>query len=272
MSHGRRCDAQEAIAIKWPDLPYKGLNYFRESDAPLFTERDRDIRDCGMLIGQFSTRVLLLHGNSGAGKSSFLRAGLVPWLKQQHGAFYFLTEENSEPIFVRSTDDPVYQVHEALRLALERDQQLAGLRPRKFFAAREALSRPPTKDRGQLAKRVVDALSAIALALTPALVLMIDQSEEVFSTGTPNDENKRRLAFFNMLEELCYQKLPLKVIVVMRTEFYGRFSNALGILPRTNVDNFDIGFRQYLLRDLQTKSSLVSVITTADARQRGAGP
>jgi hypothetical protein len=264
----------EARPIKWPAMPYKGLNYFRESDAPLFTERDRDIRDCGMLLGQFSTRILLLHGNSGSGKSSFLRAGLVPWLRQQHGAFYFLADESGETIFVRSTDDPIFQIHEVLRAALDCDQQLSKLSTNELKAAKEELAQPLIKDRDLLAKRVVNALSAIAFSLTPTLVLMIDQSEEVFSTGTPNDEDKRRAAFFSLLEELCYQKLPLKVIVVMRTEFYGRFSNALGILPRTNVENSDIGFRQYLLRDLQTKESLVAVITrpTLDDLERDPNP
>ncbi|MGO4440416.1 nSTAND1 domain-containing NTPase [Rhizobium sp. RAF56] len=252
--------AYDARPIQWPDQPYKGLNFFRESDAPLFTERDFDVRDCGMLLGQFSTRVLLLHGNSGAGKSSFLRAGLVPWLKQQHGAFYFLTDEASELIFVRSTDDPVYQVHEVLRAAFQSDPQLSKLATPDIAAAKQRLSQPAEKDRELLAAKVVEALSAIAMALTPHLVLMIDQSEEVFSAGTPTDEDNRRLAFFNMLEEICFQNLPLKVIVVMRTEFYGRFSNALGILPRTNVENADIGFRQYLLRDLHTRESLVAVI------------
>ncbi|MDI7865293.1 hypothetical protein MRS76_25700 [Rhizobiaceae bacterium n13] len=253
-------ELHEIAPTKWPTRPYKGLNYFRGSDAPLFGERDRDIRDCGMLLCQFSTRVLLLHGNSGAGKSSFLRAGLVPWLRGQHGAFHFLTDQEGEPIFIRSTDDPIARIDETLRIALKHDPLISAIETREMQEARFELEQPPPQNREWLAKRIVSALSAIAHSLTPTLVLMIDQNEEVFSTASLLDEDRRRSAYFDMLEELCYNKLPLKVVVVMRTEFYGRFSNALDIRPHTNIENGNIGFRQYLLRDLQTKESLVAVI------------
>ena len=62
-------------------LPYRGLDFFRENEAPLFVEREKEIDECAQLLTGFGIKILLLQGTSGSGKSSFLRAGLVPRLK-----------------------------------------------------------------------------------------------------------------------------------------------------------------------------------------------
>jgi hypothetical protein len=67
--------------ISWPQYPYKGLNFFSYSDAPLFSQRDGDARACASIVGSAANKLLLIHGRSGAGKSSFLRAGLIPRLE-----------------------------------------------------------------------------------------------------------------------------------------------------------------------------------------------
>jgi hypothetical protein len=32
------------VAASWPKYPYRGLDFYRETDARLFRERDRDIQ------------------------------------------------------------------------------------------------------------------------------------------------------------------------------------------------------------------------------------
>lgn len=62
--------------------PYRGLDFFREEDAPLFFGRD-DIAQ--KLLDKIKTCSLVaLVGNSGTGKSSVVRAGLIPLLRKQH--------------------------------------------------------------------------------------------------------------------------------------------------------------------------------------------
>src|SRR4051794_27343285 len=68
-------------STQWPREPYKGLNYFSAADAPLFGQRETEINDVVALLCSFDTRALLLHGGTGTGKSSFLRAGLCPYLQ-----------------------------------------------------------------------------------------------------------------------------------------------------------------------------------------------
>jgi formylglycine-generating enzyme required for sulfatase activity len=62
--------------------PYRGLNYFQEQDAPLFFGRQYESQK---LLEKIKTSSLIaLVGNSGTGKSSVVRAGLIPLLRKQH--------------------------------------------------------------------------------------------------------------------------------------------------------------------------------------------
>src|SRR5262245_42549777 len=90
--------------------PYRGLNFYREEDAKLFHGRGNDVRDCTALLLGFGVKLLLLQGSSGSGKSSFLRAGLIPHLKSglgegdlsRHRAFFLSTNGG----VIRCTADP----------------------------------------------------------------------------------------------------------------------------------------------------------------------
>lgn len=58
--------------------PYKGLSAFEPEDAPLFRGRDRVV--ASMLASLVHDPLLVVTGSSGAGKSSLVRAGLLPAL------------------------------------------------------------------------------------------------------------------------------------------------------------------------------------------------
>lgn len=68
-------DATRALSVAFP---YKGLVTFRAEDAPLFFGRDDAI---GTLLGRLAhDRFAAVVGTSGSGKSSLVRAGLLPAL------------------------------------------------------------------------------------------------------------------------------------------------------------------------------------------------
>ncbi|MBV6438774.1 MAG: ATP-binding protein [Haliscomenobacteraceae bacterium CHB4] len=58
---------------------YPGLNYFKESQQGQFFGRDDEIEDLQALIA--TEKIVVLFGKSGYGKSSLLRAGVLPRLK-----------------------------------------------------------------------------------------------------------------------------------------------------------------------------------------------
>jgi len=61
--------------------PYKGLESFDESDRLLFYGRDRVIRE--MQARASTARLLVVSGPSGTGKSSVVKAGLLPVLREE---------------------------------------------------------------------------------------------------------------------------------------------------------------------------------------------
>ncbi len=74
--------AAAAGATRLADLehPWLGLESFRESTRAFFFGRDAEIAELGLrLRGQ---RLLTLYGRSGLGKTSILKAGLIPALRQ----------------------------------------------------------------------------------------------------------------------------------------------------------------------------------------------
>src|SRR5256714_1445872 len=71
-----------ASLVSTASRPYKFLDYYTEQDARLFFGREQEVEAiCSQILAH---RSFILHGRSGVGKSSILRAGLTPKLKAQH--------------------------------------------------------------------------------------------------------------------------------------------------------------------------------------------
>ena len=62
--------------------PYKGLNPFLESDAVDFHGRDRLVQELVDELTDPGRTVLAVVGPSGSGKSSVVRAGLIPAIRE----------------------------------------------------------------------------------------------------------------------------------------------------------------------------------------------
>src|SRR4029079_196363 len=96
----------------WPKEPYKGLAFYGIEDRLLFSGRDRDVDVCIQRLASAETRILLLHGNTGCGKSSFLRAGLIPGLEERGFGYFFLRDAEGSPLFIRCGPDPLGRIAE----------------------------------------------------------------------------------------------------------------------------------------------------------------
>jgi hypothetical protein len=71
-----------SFTVRLPAAPYPGLRPFEKEEWPIFFGRER-MADAvvARLLGQ---RVLVLHGDSGCGKSSLVRAAVLPRLEQEN--------------------------------------------------------------------------------------------------------------------------------------------------------------------------------------------
>ncbi|WP_416974262.1 helix-turn-helix domain-containing protein [Streptomyces sp. 4F14] len=76
-------------AVREPDgdepPPYRGLTRYETGDQHLFFGRDRAAGELGRLVCEH--RLAVLFGASGSGKSSLLRAGLIPRLREAAAAY-----------------------------------------------------------------------------------------------------------------------------------------------------------------------------------------
>ena len=172
--------------------PYKGLKTFESRDKELFFGRDNFITTLVNELEQ--TNLILLLGASGSGKSSVVRAGLIPWLERKYGTGFI------NLIFTPDAD-PFDSFYATL---------LGNYSQKEAKIAREV--------KGETLIKVANNLKQSS----EFWFIFIDQFEELFTTS---DENKRR-EFINGLMKLSQAKLPnLKIMATMRADFFERLSD-----------------------------------------------
>jgi hypothetical protein len=78
-----KCPAKgnEASILPLPSAPYRGIEPFRFIDQPIFSARTGEVRKLVRLITIY--RGIFFYGESGAGKSSLINAGLIPALRDE---------------------------------------------------------------------------------------------------------------------------------------------------------------------------------------------
>jgi hypothetical protein len=170
----------------WPDLPYKGLNYYDLTDISIFAGREDDITRCARLVQLPRTKLLFLPGGTGCGKSSFVRAGLIPFLERREFGYSFVREDEAELMshFVRSTDDPFSRLAEVL-FQLGRTQRTrmtpVGLSTVDLSECIQPDQMNLQRFMGRSPENLLEVLSRFARKIPETLVLIFDQVEEVLT-------------------------------------------------------------------------------------------
>ena len=184
----------EPVAVV--ENPYKGLRPFGEADASDFYGRENLVEEMLGRLGE--NRFLMVVGPSGSGKSSVVRAGLLPALKS--GAL------PGADRWCYATMLPGAHPFAALEAAL-----VHGCRPEL-----ESLHEHFRGDN-------LDLLRAALRVTTDdrsEVVLVIDQFEELFLlTG---DQQVRRRFIRNLIEALEDPHSRFRVVATLRADFYDR--------------------------------------------------
>jgi energy-coupling factor transporter ATP-binding protein EcfA2 len=77
-----RSSGFDALSTARPKYPYPGLRPFEADEWSIFFGRERMVDE---VIDRLAAhRLVLIHGSSGSGKSSLVRAGVLPKLARQH--------------------------------------------------------------------------------------------------------------------------------------------------------------------------------------------
>ncbi|GLF99907.1 nSTAND1 domain-containing NTPase [Streptomyces yaizuensis] len=194
--------------------PYRGLARYEPGDRDMFFGRDPLLRRLTELIA--AHRLVILAGASGSGKSSLLRAGLIPTLQD-------------------FTNAPVRCA--AIRILTP------GPRPSSTHA--HALDPAPVPDPAGTGTRDPDPGAGTATgraaapgAEEPDTVVVVDQFEEVFTLCQDPDERAR---FLDLLLAARAEDSRLRVVVGVRADFYGHCTQHPGLVEVLRTAHLALG-------------------------------
>ncbi len=192
---------QSQIELSETENPYRGLASFDEGDARNFFGRESLIAQLldGLHEQHPLHRTLVVSGPSGSGKSSVVRAGLIPALKA--GAL----AESEQWIYASTVpgSDPFHNLANAIqRVSVRADIDVLELLKSDVSGLSRAIDRCLPNERGC------------------ELFLLIDQFEELFTLCA---DDAVRKAWMNAISHALLEKNSrLRVVFTMRADFLDR--------------------------------------------------
>lgn len=244
-------------SLRWVHgCPYRGLLPFGQGDAEIFYGRERLTAQLAAAAVQRQTDggLIVVAGASGAGKSSLLRAGLLPALAR---GVLVSGSERWPQIAITPTKDPLSEL--ATHLAV-----LGGV---ETGAIRDALAHRP----GESHLAVRQAVLANAMRRSEGtsssdhedmrLVLIVDQFEQIFTLEAGSTHDSERQAFITALCAAAARSVgpnngpSALVVIAVRGDFLDR------CMAYTELVN-----------DLRDGPFLVGPMTDSDLRLAITGP
>lgn len=194
--------------------PYKGLKRFNFSDRQYFFGRDKLIDRLFKAVNENSLTFVL--GASGSGKSSVIRAGLIPELKKS------LISEAFYSFVFTPNQDPFESFYRCL------------LNSEKDYSFTEYEARTVLESATNTLLKVVEELKK----LNEKWLIFIDQFEELFSNC--HDLEKRKNFISGVVSLAKANDSDVRIILAMRSDFLEQFSfyPQLGAIANENNTYF----------------------------------
>lgn len=217
---GRASGKEPGQGARWAGgCPYRGLLPFTEAEADMFYGRERLTAELAGRLSEPSAEMIIVTGASGAGKSSLLRAGLLPALARG------LQVPGSQ-------DWPRIVMTPSRQPLAELAAHLAALGGTSAAAVLEDLSSNPEQAHLAAWQAVITATrhgrEQAAGGTNARLVLIVDQFEEVFTPDRDGIWEQERRAFITALHAASTRpvgphcKPPALVILAVRGDYWDR--------------------------------------------------
>jgi WD40 repeat protein/energy-coupling factor transporter ATP-binding protein EcfA2 len=210
--------------------PFPGLRAFEKDENDLFFGREEQTDE--LLQKLRCHRFLAVVGTSGSGKSSLVKAGLLPAL---HGGYMPEVSSRWRIVEMRPGNNPISNLAKALNTAnvVAKGDQESDMRE---------LILETTLEWGTLG--LVEAVQQAQLEPEENLLIVVDQFEELFrlkQTPERDDVGEEAIAFVKLLLEAAkHPDLSVYVVLTMRSDYLGDCAQFRG-LPETINDS------QYLI-------------------------
>ncbi|NES44091.1 caspase family protein, partial [Moorena sp. SIO2C4] len=194
LSPGHELNLPPAPPLDESKNPYRGLNSFEEEHSQLFFGRTLLVEKLQDFVKTHPLTVVL--GASGSGKSSLVKAGLIPQLKHKN------TDKWSIVSPIRPGETPFQALNKALGEA--------GL---------------PKVELGNKQKTLTQSI-AVWVKNNPKskLLIFIDQSEEIITLC--QDEQERQEFFQQILAAIHGYREQLRVVLSLRSDFEPQIRDA----------------------------------------------
>ncbi len=234
-----------------PPRPYPGLRPFGKNEWPIFFGRERMIDEVvERLIHQ---RLLVVHGDSGCGKSSLIRAGVLPRLEQDsaRGGAQWLT------CVTMPGDEPLGNLASTLATIDGSDD----LDERRLRVRRLVNSGRDGAE--QLAAYVCGAREQY-------VCILIDQFEELFAHAHRRGPQQASL-LIDLLIGLQQLDAPkLFIVLTMRSEFLGACAQFEGFAEAVNRAQYLLPRMEHadLLRAIREPATLYDGEISSELAQR----
>ena len=194
--------------------PFPGLRPFTTEESHLFFGREEQ---CDEVLTRLSThRFVAITGPSGSGKSSFVRCGILPTL---FGGFVSEYGSRWHIIQTKPGNDPFQNLAKGI---LQEDEQYH-LSDKEEKLARETITKTLLESGSH---GLVETIRQTKSPQDTNFLVIIDQFEELFRCQKGETDTSlyadEALAYVELINEaICYQGLPIFVIITMRSDFVG---------------------------------------------------
>lgn len=216
----------ETLTSKKRENPFVGLRPYQSDEGHWFFGRDEQVKE--LMQKLHTSHFLAIVGSSGCGKSSLIRAGVIPKLKGG-----FLTPERDKWLIaiMRPSGDPLLHLASAIMEAVNKVE--ADI-PKPDIA----LSKEIILDAGS-----IGVVEIIRTALTKSrfnLLILVDQFEELFTYEKSSQNIKRgNISFVDLLLSLSETRgLPVYSIITMRSDYFGQCNNFFGLPELINQSQY----------------------------------
>jgi len=227
--------------------PFPGIRSFESDEDHLFFGRESQIKH--VITKLLDARFLAITGSSGSGKSSFVRAGIIPSLFKDK---VIVSDKKWNLAIFRPGSTPIWNLAYAIHDALRKEEKVA----EELNTPEKIHSILSTDEHGLI--KAIEIQNKITFRNR---LIIIDQFEELFRYKLSSQASRQEsFDFVNLLLEVIkYNTASAYSVITMRSDFLGDCTEYPGLPDAINAGHYLIP----RMTDDEKRAAITGPITTS---------